>query len=111
MRSRAFLLEPAGLDVSDAARFGTVTRLFRHHSDHDLPTTPDFADQVIEQLRSHDYSPDADYIIITGQLVAMVAMASAIVGEYGQFKALVFYGRINEYQITLFGSQRDACQR
>ena len=111
MKSRAFLLEPSELDVSGAARYGVVTRLFKHHTDHEHPTRVEFADEVIDRLLEMQFSADVDFVIITGQMVSMVAMASAIVGEFGQFKGLVFDGRRCEYKVTLFGGQRDACQR
>lgn len=111
MRSRAFLLEPAELDVTGAGKFGVVTRLFRHHTDHDHPSRVRFADQLIQRLTELEFSPDSDFIIITGQLVAMVATASAVVSEYGQFKGLIFDGRACEYKVTLFGGQKNACHR
>lgn len=106
MKSRAFLLEPCEFIVDDAARFGAVTRIFKHFTDHDLPVRPKFADQVLDRLGELNYNPDVDYIIVTGQLQSMVAMIAALVGEYGAVKTLVFDKTINGYAINVMGGLR-----
>jgi hypothetical protein len=105
MRSRAFLLAPATLPVDDASRFGVVTRMFKSWKDHAVPTHPDFADDVIERLRELKFAPDTDYVILTGQTLAMITLMATVVAEYGEIKTLVYDRAANRYHAVNMGVQ------
>jgi len=108
--SRAFQLEPTSLDVTKAARFGEVVRLFNHPRQHPSPLKSVFAAEVVRRLLDEHFDPSRDYVIVTGAITPMVAMVAAVVAQFGEVRALCFdvSESVRDYVVVTMGERHYA---
>jgi hypothetical protein len=104
---KALVLEPTELSVAKAARFGVISYLFHTRRGHPGPMSPRFAVAVVDAARELNFDPARDYVVVTGQVMLMVGMVGALVGNYGQIRALYFNGHeaVRDYQCVVVGEQ------
>lgn len=102
---RAFVIEDTTLDVSRAGDFGDVTVLFKRGYPRPSLWESSYADVLVARLKEMTYDPDEDYIVLSGQMMALVVSVAAIVAAYGKFKALAFnaHNSVRDYEPITMG--------
>jgi hypothetical protein len=94
---RVFIIQKnPNLDYSDARRFGILTSVIqRDVFPDDLPSRIDKIKAVLES-RMGDFDPDADYLLLTGDPVA-IFLAGALLREAKQVRVLKFDREVGRY--------------
>ena len=102
--ARVFLFEPVKQRLQDVSRYGKIEYMFPKDSERaSIWDTDTMSDDVIESLEKADYSPEIDFIAITGHLVPLAVMIAAVTNEYGKFRALLFDARDHSYCERMLG--------
>lgn len=89
--SRAFIIEPARVDVSPAGDWGQLVELYYPNERRPSMWSSDYVADVIDRLRRHGYSPRHDYIVISGPAAMLVMVTTALVALYAECPVKALY--------------------
>ena len=105
MKPRAILLEPVNrdIDISTAAVHGEIVFLFNRGDNKPNIFDDRFQDAIDERLTAIDYDPDRDYIVASGQLIAILTMVGLLTAAYGEIRVLVFSASDRKYVVKTIG--------
>lgn len=106
---RVFVLEPTMHDASGASQFGEITMVFEHQRDHPPTFSQGFRISLMKRLHELSFDPDEDYLVITGQLVALTIAIAAMVAKYGAIRTLCFnaHADVREYEEVVMGENTE----
>ena len=103
---RCIVFEPYnGVDIEKPIEdFGGKT-FYLFNTDIHRPSMTDdkLNDAVADRLKAIDYDPDADYIVASGNTIAVAILCAVAASDYGQFNALVYDKRGSEYRRMIMG--------
>ena len=99
------LLEPVkhDIDISTAAAHGEIVFLFNRGDGKPNIFDDRFQDVIDKRLTEIRYNPDIDYIVISGQMIAIVTMVGLLTAAYGEIRVLVFSAGDRKYVVKTIG--------
>ena len=96
MKPRVFVVQPqAKYNITRAEKFGEITYVC--HSIQPLNVTDSIA-RITKQLNQHGFNPHSDYILMTGQLLA-VSYLLAVAAKISQAVRILIYDAKSENYI------------
>lgn len=94
--SRTILAEPADrYDLTPLLGFGDITYVFPNGAP---VMNPDDGMQRIQEFLNTNFDPEKDYIVFTGNLIAVSWVFGAALAGFQQVRTLVFDARMGLYK-------------
>jgi len=106
-KPRVFVLEVSRVDVRDAKRYGELRFIFTPHMRHPSIWNREYEEVILDRLSAEEFNPSVDYFVIAGQIIGHIIAATAIVNEYGHFRALMFSAPNSEYVERIIGDAHE----
>lgn len=102
---RAFMVGETKKDVSSASSFGTLTRIFGSKAVVPSIWSAGFQTVLLNELRNIDFDPAIDFIVVSGEMVAVSVALAAIAAEYGGVSLLCYDARSRNYTKVTVGDE------
>lgn len=103
---RVIIIEEPRLDVSSAARHGALTTLFERSERKPPVFSSRYSDEVMSRLDMIAYDPALDVILLTGSIVALVAVTARLAARYGHVRVLAYSATTEEYVPIELGERK-----
>lgn len=104
---RYFVMEPCKqLGDAEMRQFGSVIYLFPGGTRRAPMHSREFRESIIQRLTHHAYNPSQDAFVCVGANVPLLIATNQITATYGEWRAMVWDSRDQDYFETLLGDTR-----
>lgn len=105
--SKVFVLERTKVDISDAKRYGTVEYVYEDNDRRLSIWDENYKWDTLDVLEHLGFNAERDYLLIAGNVVPMIIVATAMVSKYGRIQALLYSATERAYILRWLGLEED----